>query len=229
MYIDYVSGRLPAHLSSASASHRMSTSPFVCHFCITEDLYQSTCLTLLHFKGCLSVHLSATAASHRMSISLLARHFCIKQDVYSSFVCHFCIKQDVYQTICLPLLYHTRSQSVHLTSTSVSHSMSTCPFDLHYICISQDDYLSFWPPPHLYLTRCLRVHFTSTSVSHRMPTFPFVRHPNLYLTRCLCVHFTSTSVSHRMPVLSFWPQILLWDLVASGRSSNNITSGHYES
>jgi len=142
MYIDYVSGRLPAHLSSASASHRMSTSPFVCHFCITEDLYQSTCLTLLHFKGCLSVHLSATAASHRMSISLLARHFCIKQDVYSSFVCHFCIKQDVYQTICLPLLHQTGCLPNHLSATSVSHKIPICPFDLH-ICISQYVYLSF--------------------------------------------------------------------------------------
>ncbi len=139
---------------------RTSTSSFVCHFCITQDVYQSICLPLLHHRGFQPVHLANNSASQRMSIILLARHFCITQDVYSPFVCHFCIKQDVYQTICLPLLYHTRSLSVHMTSTSVSHSMSTCS--------------SYFP--HLYLTGDLPVYFTNTSIYQSMSTCPFYPH-----------------------------------------------------
>jgi hypothetical protein len=114
---------MPVHLCTTFASHRMSTIPLVCHFCITQDVYRSfvchycitqyvyhsTCLPLLHHTVCLPFHLSAATASqpHRMSINPLLCHFCIKQDVYFVYMLIFHSHLDLtdaYQTIRHPHL-----------------------------------------------------------------------------------------------------------------------------
>ncbi len=130
----------------------MSISPSVCHFCITQDNYQSISPPLLDHIGCLPF--TSTSVSH-CPFYLLYLKGCLPVYLTSTSASHRCLQtiRLPYLSIWPPPLYLTGCLPVHLTSTSVSHRMSTCPFDLH-ICISQGAYLSVWPPG-MHLTVCV--------------------------------------------------------------------------
>ncbi len=115
----------------------MPTRPFDIHICISQDVYLSIWPSHLYPQGVYLSFWPHTSAYYRVSTCPFDLHICIH-----------------------------RVSTCPFAFISVSHRVSTCPFDLH-ICISQDVYLSIWPP-HLYLTGYLPVNLTSRCASYKL-------------------------------------------------------------